>query len=73
MAQMNRREVLSEVEIHVVYCVNRCLRRGFLCGSNPLTGRDDEHWRESIRNRLEFLVAKKMVRPLNQRSRISSP
>ena len=73
MARTNRREVLSEGEIQVVHCVNRCVRRGFLCGSDPLTGRDDEHWRESIRNRLEFLVAKKMVRPLNQRSRISSP
>ena len=43
MAQMNRREVLSEGEFQVVECVNRCVRRGFLCGSDPLTGRGDEH------------------------------
>ena len=52
MARMNRREVLSEGEIQVVHCVNLCVRRGYLAGSDPLTGRDYEH-------RLEFLVATK--------------
>ena len=56
MARINRREVLSEGEIQVVHCVNRCVRRGFLCGSDPLTGNDYEHRREWIRNRLEFLA-----------------
>ncbi len=31
MARVNRREVLAESEIQVVHCVNRCVRRGFLC------------------------------------------
>lgn len=30
MARVNRREVLSDGEIQVVHCVNRCVRRGFL-------------------------------------------
>jgi len=53
---MNRREVLSEGEVQAVRCVHRCVRRGFLCGSDPLTGKDYEHRREWIRNRLEFLA-----------------
>ena len=56
MARVNRREVLSEDEIQVVHCINRCVRRGFLCGVDPVTGRDYEHRRQWIRNRLEFLA-----------------
>ena len=56
MARLNRREVLADGEIQVVYCVNRCVRRGFLCGIDELTGQNYEHRREWIRNRLEFLA-----------------
>jgi len=56
MARINRREVLSEGEIQVVHCVNRCVRRGLLCGTDELTGQNYEHRREWIRNRLEFLA-----------------
>ncbi len=41
MARVNRREVLSEGEIQVVHCV----RRGFLCGVDELTGKSYEHQR----------------------------
>lgn len=58
MARVNRREVLAEDEVHVVHCVNRCVnrcvRRGFLCGDDPLTGRNYDHRRQWILNRLEF-------------------
>lgn len=56
MARVNRREVLSDGEIQVVHCVNRCVRRGFLCGADPLTGKNYEHRRQWMRNRLEFLA-----------------
>ena len=46
MARVNRREVLAEGEIQVVHCVNRCVRRGFLCGIDELTGKDYEHRRQ---------------------------
>lgn len=40
MAQVNQRKLLSaEIEIQVVHCVNRCVRRGFLCGVDELTGK----------------------------------
>jgi len=56
MARVNRGEVLAEGEMQVVHCVNRCVRRGFLCGTDELTGKDYEHRRQWIRNRLEFLA-----------------
>jgi hypothetical protein len=56
MARVNRREVLSDGEIQVVHCVNRCVRRGFLCGVDELTGKNYEHRRQWMRNRLEFLA-----------------
>ncbi len=56
MARANRRDVLAAGEIQVVYCINRCVRRAYLCGQDPLTGTDYEHRRELIRSRLEFLA-----------------
>ena len=45
MARVNRREVLADDEAQVVHCVNRRVRRGFLCGNDPFSGRDCEHRR----------------------------
>jgi len=36
MARINRREVLSASEIQLVHCFNRCIRKSFLCGIDPL-------------------------------------
>ncbi len=56
MARVNRREVLAIEEIQVVHCVNRCVRRAFLCGVGPLTCMSYEHRRQWIRRRIEFLA-----------------
>ena len=56
MAHTNRRDVFAEGEIQVVHCINRCVRRAYLCGQDPLTGADDEHRRELIRPRMEYLA-----------------
>ena len=56
MARTNRRDVLAEGEIQVVHCINRCVRRAYLCGQDPLTGTDYEHRRELIRQRMEYLA-----------------
>lgn len=56
MARTNRRDVLAEGEIQVVHCINRCVRRAYLCGRDPHTGMDYEHRRELIRQRMEYLA-----------------
>ena len=56
MARTNRRDVLAEGEIQVVHCINRCVRRAYLFGQDPLTGADYEHRRELIRQRMEYLA-----------------
>ncbi|MEQ9407595.1 MAG: hypothetical protein RIK87_07695, partial [Fuerstiella sp.] len=56
MARVNRREVLADDEVQVVHCVSRCLRRGILCGDDPLTRMNYDHRRHWIRNRPEFLA-----------------
>ena len=38
------------------HCVNRCVRRAFLCGEDSLTGNNYEHRREWIANKLKSLT-----------------
>ena len=56
MARTNRRDVLADQDIQVVHCVNRCVRRAFLCGNDDLSGKNYDHRRGLIRKRLEFLA-----------------
>src|SRR6056297_622118 len=56
MPRLARGEVLDPSEVQVVHCVQRCVRRAFLCGRDDLTGQDYEHRRGWIRQRLEFLA-----------------
>ncbi len=38
MARLPRREVIDEREVAIYHCVNRCVRRAFLCGHDALAG-----------------------------------
>ena len=52
-----RGEVICPGEVQVVHAVQRCVRRAYLCGQDPLTGKSFEHRRAWIRDRLEFLAS----------------
>ena len=50
-----RRTVVSKEETGVYHCMSRCVRRAFLCGEDSYSGRNYEHRREWVRERLELL------------------
>jgi len=56
MGRLSRAESFPADEINVVHCINRCVRRGFLCGKDRVSGQNYEHRREWIRQRFEFLA-----------------
>jgi REP element-mobilizing transposase RayT len=57
MARIPRHEIIDESEVGTYHCVQRCVRRAFLCGKDAVTGRNYDHRKEWIRRRLEFLAA----------------
>lgn len=50
-----RKTVVSVEESGVYHCVSRCVRRAFLCGLDSYTGRNYEHRRGWVRDRLKDL------------------
>eukprot|EP00913_Durusdinium_trenchii_P005675 g5293.t1 len=57
MPRLARGEVIAPQEVQVIHAVQRCVRRAFLCGEDPLTGQSFEHRRAWIRQRIEFLAS----------------
>ena len=57
MARMNRRDVFDPNEVMVFHCVQRTVRRAWLCGQDPLSGKSFEHRRTWIQDRLQELSA----------------
>jgi hypothetical protein len=57
MARLARADVFDPNEVSVFHCINRCVRRCFLCGHDPLTGNNYDHRKQWLENRFCFLAA----------------
>jgi hypothetical protein len=51
----SRKTQVSLIDTHYYYCVSRCVRRSFLCGTEKYTAQSYEHRRGWVEERLLFL------------------
>ena len=56
MPRTPRKFVFDPAEVGVYHCINRCVRRAFLCGTDVQTGKCYEHRKGVLQQRLEFLA-----------------
>jgi REP element-mobilizing transposase RayT len=57
MPREPRRDLVDETRVGLYHCIQRTVRRAWLCGLDPLTGNNYDHRKVWIRDRLEFLAA----------------
>jgi REP element-mobilizing transposase RayT len=57
MARLARAELVDPAEVAVFHCFHRCVRRGYLCGDDPYTGRNYDYRKQWIEKRLEWLAS----------------
>ena len=57
MARLARAEVFSHDEVAIVHVVNRVVRRCFLFGTDPVTGKNFDHRKVWIEDQLQRLAA----------------
>jgi REP element-mobilizing transposase RayT len=65
MARRPRNRVVNSTQRSIYHCTQRCVRRAFLCGRDPLTGNNYEHRRLYIQDRLEELTGVYALNLLN--------
>jgi len=52
-----RKEIVCDSEVEVFHAYTRCVRRAFLCGDDPLTGKNFDHRKQWVEQRLQELSA----------------
>jgi REP element-mobilizing transposase RayT len=56
MARSPRWDLIEPAEVGVYHCVQRAVRRAWLCGQDPVTGKNFDHRKVWIQDRLAFLA-----------------
>jgi hypothetical protein len=56
MARMARAEVFAPDEVTVVHVMNRVVRRCYLLGNDPVSGKNYDHRKVMIENQLQRLA-----------------
>ena len=56
MPSYARKEIVADDEVGIYHCVNRCVRRAWLCGKDPVSGKSYDHRKDWIQDRLEELA-----------------
>jgi hypothetical protein len=51
-----RKETVPDGVERVYHCVSRCVRRAFLCGKDRFSGKNFDHRKAWVKNRLQFLA-----------------
>lgn len=57
MARITRAEVFDPSQVAVLHVMNRCVRRCFLMGDDPVTGKNFDHRKTWLENRLQHLAS----------------
>ena len=52
-----RHLIVADDQVGVYHCIARCVRRSFLCGDDPVSGKNFDHRKRWIRRRLEMLAS----------------
>ncbi len=50
-----RKQQISLADTPYYHCISRCVRRAFLCGHDSVTGKDYEHRKQWVADRLAVL------------------
>ncbi len=58
MPRIRRRFLIDPTEVGTYHCINRCVRRSFLCGSDLISGKNYDHRRQWIQDRIQFLAGR---------------
>lgn len=56
MARIPRKYFIEMAYVGVYRCINRCVRRTFVCGADAVSGKFVDHRKQWIHEQMEFLA-----------------